>query len=967
MQLRVFPNTGHQFFHLPLADLLPDKDEEFLADLVSKNRAPWKTWKGIPWVLYQYATIGDKPTLKVAIETNLGLTSRGLLFDYEDEPVDERPDEDEEIEVYAAPEEARIESDYKHRTMRLKNLPNVDSLPLEVNLEVYWPRRGGWDPVDVDLVIDLGNTRSLALLLESPGQDYNDKAIGRRISILRFLPRGTPYEQSAGPAEGGILADDCAIIDSWMLLNRPLFYHLEPPANRQKLSRHFKALGSPAEENIRYRIQYYLPHAFVELSPALIGGGRSHPLGASKTLAGVPLDKDARFALSSPKRYAWDDEPQGRRGGTFWKQIPNDTDEKLPDFFDEFKSLIRYFMEPSGVDWDIDSPPQDEAEFPSLPSIDAPAEYPRRDAICWFALSIIEAAYRQMNAEAYLRKVGRESLPRRLRSIRVTYPAGWIFEERRRYLDQWQRAINLFTLTRFENHSAVNLHDAKAGGSRPLLIDDETDEAVCSQLPILYADVQAVGGPQAWTELYGKQGAVNVMNVDIGGGTTDLAIIRYSARGEERRNGASKTLHTRLLFRDGYTTAGDTLVKKLIEQVLLPRWLEAVGTESFADVPESLRWLSRFLQDPAHAEFSPVDPKASVRMMRITRLVFVPLVNTWLQRLGDLDTNPDRSWEALDLEDLIEKGTIDRNALNDLNSLINRVIRLKCPRGADWNATAFASSGVLLHADINEISRCIDDVFGKHFRFLGTLAGEFDCDLVMVSGKPSELPRIRELLSASFPLLPQRIIHVKNFPAGSWYPFSSFDEGRIADAKTCTAVGAALFQDMRNGECDSLNIVPDTHTELSRRYYWNLVSDRGPTEDFHREYLFAPADYPDASEGVRSIQTEVRSFDLPANCRIGRQLVRMPTVRAEPVYEIRWRPSNVQVNPDAQIRVKLRWVSKLGEGEKLECVEIQAHPDFPDVRPEDVNFRLNTLFEESFWLDAPAFDTTPILNLCQST
>ncbi|MGF1448131.1 MAG: virulence factor SrfB [Opitutales bacterium] len=955
MQLRVFPNTGHQFFDIQLADLLPGRDEDFLEKLALTNRGPWQTWRGIPWVLYQYAIIEGIPTLKVAIETNLGLPSRGLLFDYEDELLGDRPDDDEIMEVYAASEEARIEEDYKNRTITLRTLPNKDDLPLDIELEIFWPPRGGWDPVDVDLIVDLGNTRTIALLLETPGQGTANQPFGRRVTILRILPRGTPYTAPTGNAEGGILADDCAIIDSWLLLHRPLFYHLEPPHNRQKLSANYRPIGNPGDGEVQYRLQYFLPNSFVELSPALVGGGRSHPEGVSKTLGGVPLDKDARFALSSPKRYAWDDEPQGRRGGTFWKQIPNPTDETPPDYYDEFRCLIRYFMEPSGVDWDIDEPPVAEEQYARLPSIDAPAEYPRRDAICWFALSILEAAYRQINAEQYLRKVGRESLPRRLRNVRVTYPAGWIYEERSRYLSQWQRAINLFTLARFPDLREVNPTSPHQGGARPRLIDDGIDEAVSSQLPILYADIKALGDPRTWIELFGSDGSVTVMNVDIGGGTTDLSIIRYGAASTGSTY-ESKSLNTRLLFRDGYSTAGDTLVKRLIEQVLLPVWLKASANPSFNEIPEAKRWLKRFLADPAHAEFSPVDPKASVKLMRVTRLVFIPLVNAWLEQLASLDANPDRSWEAFDLDDLLEREVIDRNAINDLNELVDRTIRLKCAKGNIWEGPAFATHGIRISAERSQIEECIDGVFTGHFRNLGALAGFFDCQMVIVSGKPSEQPRIRELLTRSFPLLPQRIINVKNFVAGSWYPFNTFDGIRIADAKTCTVVGAALFQDMNNGALEALNVIPETRTEISRRYYWNYVSREDPPERFHRNYLFSPADYPDAGEGDR-IQTDAKAFEMPLNCRIGRQLVRMNDVRAEPVYELQWRPSNTQPNPDARARVTLRWVSVRGEGERLELVSVKALPDFPEVQPEEVQLKLNTLFEESYWLDEPQYNT----------
>lgn len=965
MQIRLFPNSGHQFYDIPLAELLPGKDEDFIEQLAKKNRGPWKNWQGTPWLLYQYIfETGGTPLLKLAVETNLGQPSRGILFDFELDTVDEMPDEDDILEVYSAREEADIEDgeNYQNRVLRLKTLPNKDGIALDIDLQLYWVLRGGWDPVDVDLVVDLGNTRSLALLLESPGQDSVSLDFGRRISILRFLPRGTPYSLEIDSAGKGVLADDCAIIDSWLLLHRPQFHHLEPQESkvkgervtRNKLSEHYTPVGNPGDADLSYRKEYYLPHTFVELSPALIGGGRSHPNGVFKKLADLPLDKDARFAISSPKRYAWDEEPLGHGGGTFWKQIPNLGDPALPDYFDQFKSLIRFFMDPSGVDWDIDNPPSSDDGGLTLPSIKAEAEYPRRDAICWFALSILEAAHRQINSENYLIKMGRETLPRRLRSVRVTYPAGWICEEREKYLAQWQRAINLFTLSRFENHAPVHPVRANAGGSRPLLENDGMDEAVCSQMPVIYADVQALGSVQAWLDLFGKENRVNVMNVDIGGGTTDLSIIQYSMSGNTD-SWKQEILDTKLLFRDGYSVAGDALVKRLIEQILIPSWINASCKDSMRSVPRSSFFLRHFFGDPSHPEFATVDPKAGNKLMRITRLVFIPIVNQWLQQLGEMDSNPDHSWEGISIDKLLRTNYIDKNALNDLNELTLKLISKKCDKSDLWEGNVFNSEGVILHAQIEQINRIIDEVFKEHFVRLGFVAGSFDCDVVMVSGKPSELPRIRELIAEFFPIIPQRIIHLKNFPAGDWYPFCSFGEGRIADAKTCTVVGAALFQDMRNGNCAALSIRKSEDVELSRRYYWGLVTKDKDPKEFHRAYLFDPSVYPEAPEGAELIKSSAKTFDLPVNCRIGRQLVRMPNVRAEPVYQLRWSPQNSAVKHSALVKVTLRWFSARGRGEWLECERIATHPDYPQVDPDEVSFRLNTLFEESFWLDEPKF------------
>src|ERR1035441_8776762 len=87
IELEVFPNTGHHFFHVPLKSLAPRKTEEELTRYAHRNRGPWEPWSEFsPWLLYQYSietspyTGEETPVIKLAVESNLGLPDRGLLF-----------------------------------------------------------------------------------------------------------------------------------------------------------------------------------------------------------------------------------------------------------------------------------------------------------------------------------------------------------------------------------------------------------------------------------------------------------------------------------------------------------------------------------------------------------------------------------------------------------------------------------------------------------------------------------------------------------------------------------------------------------------------------------------------------------------------------------------------------------------------------------------------------------------------
>ena len=1018
IELEVFPNTGHQFFHVPLKSLAPKKSDDDLKRFVHKNRGPWAPWSEFsPWLLYQYSvetspyTGEETAIIKLAIETNLGLPERGLLFGVERfsfkgaggdaearkrfEAYEKSRANDSIVYPYASLDKAKLWEDYPSKRLYLDQLSATlpvrrragenpsEPIPLPPGqVAVHWKKPAGADPVDVDLIVDLGNTRTVALLLESPGQEHI--ALGRRVKILRFIPRGCPFTQAHTLPDPGKANDDYAIIDSWMILQRPVFASREPPLSEEKVFEHWQAESSAADAQI-LRVQH-LPQTFVELSPALIGGGKA-PEGAARILAQVRLNTDSRFSLSSPKRYAWDEEPVGRRGGTYWKQIPNDTDPQIPDAFDDLRGLFRYFMDPGAVDWNWENQPTVD-DFRGKPMVSSPAEYPRRDAICWYALSILECAYRQINSAGYLSMVGRESLPRQLRQIRVTYPSGWTWEEQSRYLAQWQRAIDLFALTHLEDPRPISLTKGE-GGQKPLLVERSLDEAVCSQLPVLYSDISFLGGDGSnWVETYGAHNSATVMNIDIGGGTTDISIIRYDVAssaqaGSERLMGnrGTTSVQSTLLFRDGNSIAGDMLVKRIVERVLLPAWLRAGGLDKFEDNSPARRALLTLFKSSAAEAVAQVDPKATTKLVRIVRLVFIPIVNQWLQQLTLAEAYPDSPRRPLNVKDLVHP-----DCLAELNELVLRIIVAKSEHwGTEDNllrlrdARHFAEwfgrlrdrdevpfpLGAQLNAETAALEACIADVFEEMFASLSLLVSQHKCNLVIVSGKPSELPHMRKLLVHNLPILPQRIMQVKNFPAGDWYPFVGDDGIKINDAKTCTVAGAALYQDILNGNLEGFNIEQTANATYSKTYFWGIIARVGDSADFYKSdsLLFRPSDFAaakpyDSADNTLCLE---RDFDLPLNARIGRQIKQVAGIRAEPVYRLEWTPQQPHDNRPVFARVRLRWLSTIGRGERLEIASITPLPGQPvAVDPADVRLKLNTMLEESFWLDEPRFDADGI-------
>src|ERR1700722_13000020 len=94
--LKVYPDTGHQYFTFELKKLLPKSSDEELNRLVLPHlNDPWQVWEPYPWVRYQYAlsrdivsrdsssTVDGVPVINIAVETNMSIPRNGLLWDVE--------------------------------------------------------------------------------------------------------------------------------------------------------------------------------------------------------------------------------------------------------------------------------------------------------------------------------------------------------------------------------------------------------------------------------------------------------------------------------------------------------------------------------------------------------------------------------------------------------------------------------------------------------------------------------------------------------------------------------------------------------------------------------------------------------------------------------------------------------------------------------------------------------------------
>jgi hypothetical protein len=907
--INVFPDSGHHYTFVPIAKEVLVKYPQFKT-LCDQAKSDWRPLNHT-WIRGRFATHQGMPGMWIAIESNTGTIKRGSIY----EPRHQVPNgSTDNPSPYAVTDVTRLPADDHIVSIKV---PGPDKNVVEVaSFQVVWKRPNSSDPIDVDLIIDFGNTRTVVLALEDVASQG-----GKLSSVcrpIRFTKQGFDYATYTGKNKAD---DTCAIVDSWFVLHEPVFANLEPPALGFKPATEYEDIEQRKSGGLMRREKvdtltmatHRVPQMFVELSPVVMGDS------AREILANIALGQGGNYSLSSPKRYAWDHDPVGREGLEHWTMVLNRWNPKSRSQSELPKlagSMLR-FLPLDGRDWSIDEPPNEQEDHrrPS-PNPENPS-YPRSDAMSWAALSIIELAYRQITSEEW-RRDNREFVPRRLRNILVTFPSGWSKGETEAYKQKWQKAVDTFTLSRLRDNRTV-----AEGGDRPMLVVD-LDEAVASQLPFVYSEIRRMGDVgENWIGLYGRGGSgsnarLRIMTIDIGGGTTDISIVQY----RDCHEGGGVDLEAELLFRDSSSIAGDTLVKEIIECVFLP----AIGARFQADGDQATAFENVFRM--AH------DREGSkARWARITKLVFLPIVRQWLKDLGhDIYGNsetgqgwsPDRIFGA-------EGRLVDVGALDELNRFC---------RDSALGQDVLNDSEPINYQPA-DLAACISRTFAPVIQSLGKHVSAFDVDLVTLSGKPSELPQVRALLEELLPILPHRIIQAKDFPAGDWYPMTS--DNRINDAKSVTAVGAALYQAVKNGKIPGWKIrrkgwqVP--------KNYWGSMPSRVQPNKFSKVFLT-----PDEDEATVPVQI---------GSGIGRQLL-PSAAKPEQVYRFRWKDklaaSGSHFSEIFEVTLRRVPASEPNEIESLEITNIHGHVSGRDVTTADIELQLCTLEDQEFWLDTGRFD-----------
>jgi hypothetical protein len=476
-------------------------------------------------------------------------------------------------------------------------------------------------------------------------------------------------------------------------------------------------------------------------------------------LAGARLGNEGLTGLSSPKRYLWDTRPATQS----WRFTGSASDGAKGG-----KPVSGSFMTLVTDDGSVLR--QQRAGRPASRAL-----FSRSNVFTFMLAEILLQALGQMNAPGSRMQRRDANKPRRLRALLMTMPPGMPVAEQH--------------ILRARAKGAVLLAWDMLGWTdkiAPARVVANLDEATATQIVWLHNEVteRLQGDAGALLELVGRvrprivdglaPGAVGVevnapslriASIDIGGGTTDLMISTYTTQGE--------AILPYQEFRESFKIAGDDVLERVITAVALPAFERALREAGVAD-PRAL--LNRALGQDQGGQSEPE---------RHWRRLFV---STVLEPVGIAIL---RAYEA------IKGRTVDEVLHRTVGDILGTALAASgralgyLEQAASADARGFRVADVVIAVTTQQIEPVVVAVLGPVLADLCEVVWTYDCDVLLLSGRPSRLRVVGDIVLAKAPVAPHRIIGMHRYQVGEKYPFRDASN-RIDDPKTTVAVGAAL-------------------------------------------------------------------------------------------------------------------------------------------------------------------------------
>ncbi len=719
-------------------------------------------------------------------------------------------------------------------------------------------------PIRVDLVIDVGNSRTCGILIESD------------------------------PDGGGGLDLSKSFVLSLRDLSQPTLVHSLPFESRVEFSR--PSFGKDGISRVSGRANAFYWPSLTRIGPEAV----RLSVGSAGT--------EGATGMSSPKRYLWDRRPLNQ----VWR-FRNPQADGAPD--PQVSGPMLAFMTEDG---DVLRQLKRSATAAIRP------KFSRSSLFTFLMTEVILQALAAVNSAESRGRQRNSDIPRELRQIIMTVPPATPLAERRIMRDRVEGAVKLAW-------QAMGWTDGRQFTPPPEPnVQIAFDEATCTQIVYLYSEItQKLQRPAA--DLFAIMGKVRptfsrdptlrIASIDIGGGTTDLMIITYATE-------ARRAIVPMQLFREGFKIAGDDILEAVVARQILGAIEGPLGEHGLPEARGFLRGLvgaDRGGQSEQDRQFR----------RRLVTQICVPAALALLREYEATRPFSEAPPRTFRLGDLIG-GEVNAAIAAEFDELVARA-----------GAQGFRILDAPVTFEADAMAATVQSVIGPVLGDLSEVVHALDCDVLLISGRPSRLPVVLDLLLSRVPTRPDRIIPMHQYRVGKWYPFrDAFD--RVDDPKSTVAVGALLCS-LAEAQIDGFVLAKSKLQIKSTARYIGEMELSGVIRN--EALLFSDIDLdgkPKADESARTVAvfppTTIGFRQLP--------LERWP---ATPLYVIE------HANPASAARLKLplqvtieRAEAEEGDESRREDFRITEIQDAEgtSLRRSDVNMRLQTLKSLSgYWLD----------------
>lgn len=754
--------------------------------------------------------------------------------------------------------------------------------------------------IAVDLILDVGNSRSCGILVEDHAQEQDSLKKRYELSIRD--------------------------------LSMPEFAYSEPFESRVEFAQAF--FGKE-----HYSVQSGRRDAFQW--PSIVRVGKE-----ASRLASRRKGNEGSTGLSSPKRYLWDLTPyeQAWRFNSSYVESDNEPFATAAPLSGYINGQGEALYELSD---DIDE------EFERKMPVFQP-HYSRGSLMTFLLSEVLLHALMQINSPAQRAKLEHAKSPRFLRSIILTVPPAMPSPEINNFKNCMHQAIGLTwkMMGWDKTDDPVDFayrFDEKYWPTLPEVIV-QWDEATASQVVYLFNETQINYGGRAEKfisdmvrpDKTSNKNAVTIATVDIGGGTTDLVITDFTLDyGNEEEDGLPQSYGTNVFikpiqrFRDGFKVAGDDILLDIIRDVVvesLKKYLISEGIKNY----DSL--LSDLIGSGADS--------VQIRLLRqqLTLQIFRPIGLKVLQAYEQYD--------PLERKNKLMGATFGsvlegfepptQKVLDFVNIPISREL------GKDFNILDIPLQVNLLQIHNNFLQGHYD--ICKTFQSLCEIIYFYQCDVLLLTGRPSLLPGVQAYFKNQLPLPSNRILPLHGYKTGNWYPFHK--QGRIDDPKTTATVGAMLCFLSKNSR------IPSFYFRSMALKPYSTIKNLGLIDNnntISKENVY----YSDINLDKEDYELPDQSFPIRGKTRIGFRQLNTERWAASPLYTITIESNELrnQIAEGQTVNVTLKLDKKNRHNKQVENFVIDQAFLSSGRKTNGLKMTLNTLLDSGlndsqYWLDS---------------